>query len=209
MIKQKIFKFNFSKNFSHKNFYTNSTNINAFNGIFNKINNQIILIGPKKSGKTYLGRLWIQNNNSITYNNNSDYILKNKRNLFLDDIDKVINEEEIFYLINHCLINNLNLLVTSEKKLNNLNLKLNDLTSRLKILTVLEINQPDDEMLLHILTKLFIDKQFVINSKEIFNYIIKRANRSYEEMNVIVEKLDTLSLERKRQLTIPLIKEIL
>ena len=116
MIKQKIFKFNFSKSFSHKNFYTNSTNINAFNGIFNKINNQIILIGPKKSGKTYLGRLWIQNNNGITYNNNSDYILKNKRNLFLDDIDKIINEEEIFYLINHCLINNLNLLVTSEKK---------------------------------------------------------------------------------------------
>ena len=64
-------------------------------------------------------------------------------------------------------------------------------------------------MLLKILTKLFVDKQFVINSNDIFPYILKRANRSYEEMIFIVEKLDSLSLEKKRQLTIPLIKEIL
>ena len=64
-------------------------------------------------------------------------------------------------------------------------------------------------MLLNILTKLFIEKQFIINSHEIFNYILKRANRSYEDMFRIVNKLDTLSLEKKRQLTIPLIKEIL
>ena len=64
-------------------------------------------------------------------------------------------------------------------------------------------------MLLNILTKLFIDKQFILNSNSIFNYILKRANRSYEEMIKIVEKLDKLTLEKKRQLTIPLIKEIM
>ena len=64
-------------------------------------------------------------------------------------------------------------------------------------------------MLLNILTKLFIEKQFIINSDEIFSYILNRANRSYEDMFEIVNKLDTLSLEKKRQLTIPLIKEIL
>ena len=64
-------------------------------------------------------------------------------------------------------------------------------------------------MLLNILTKLLIDKQFVINSHEIFDFIIKRANRSYEEMFILVNKLDQLSIEKKRQLTIPLIKEIL
>ncbi len=67
----------------------------------------------------------------------------------------------------------------------------------------------DDDMLLNILTKLFTEKQFIINSHEIFNFILKRANRSYEEMFNIVQKLDTLSLEKKRQLTIPLIKEII
>ena len=84
-----------------------------------------------------------------------------------------------------------------------------DLISRLKSLDYFEISNPDDDMLLNILTKLFTDKQFIINSYEIFEFIIKRANRSYENMINIVNKLDNLSLEKKRQLTIPLIKEIL
>ena len=64
-------------------------------------------------------------------------------------------------------------------------------------------------MLIHVLTKLFIEKQFIINSHEIFQFILKTANRSYEDMYYLVKKLDTLSIEKKRQLTIPLIKEIL
>ena len=81
--------------------------------------------------------------------------------------------------------------------------------SRLKIFSYFKIENPDDDMLLNILTKLFSEKQFVINSYDIFEFIIKRANRSYEDMFKIVDCLDKLSLEKKRQLTIPLIKEIL
>jgi len=83
------------------------------------------------------------------------------------------------------------------------------LISRLKTFSYLRINQPDDDMLINVLTKLFVDKQFIINSKDIFQFIIKKTNRSYDNMIEIVKKLDTLSLEKKRQLTIPLIKEIL
>ena len=64
-------------------------------------------------------------------------------------------------------------------------------------------------MLLAILTKLLIDKQFIINSSEVFEYILRRVERTYHAINEVVEKLDILSLEKKRQLTIPLIKEIL
>ena len=64
-------------------------------------------------------------------------------------------------------------------------------------------------MLINILTKSFIEKQFIVNSHEIFQYILKNANRTYKDMLDIVNKLDKLSLEKKRQLTIPLIKEIL
>ena len=74
---------------------------------------------------------------------------------------------------------------------------------------LLEINNPDDEMLLTILTKLLLDKQFIINSNDIFDYILRRVDRSYKGIYDIVDKLDILSLEKKRQLTIPLIKEIL
>ena len=64
-------------------------------------------------------------------------------------------------------------------------------------------------MLLNILTKLLVDKQFIISTTDIFDFIIRRIDRSYESVNNTVDKLDILSLEKKRQLTIPLIKEII
>ena len=39
--------------------------------------------------------------------------------------------------------------------------------------------------------------------------IFVRANRTYYDIYLLVEKIDKLSLEKKRELTIPLIKEIL
>ena len=64
-------------------------------------------------------------------------------------------------------------------------------------------------MLSNILTKLLIDKQFIIKNHEIFEYILRRVDRSYQGIHDIVTKLDSISLQKKRQLTIPLIKEIL
>ena len=64
-------------------------------------------------------------------------------------------------------------------------------------------------MLINILTKLFVEKQFIVNSKDVFQFIIKNTNRSYDNILDIVKKIDILSFEKKRQLTIPLIKEIL
>ena len=60
-----------------------------------------------------------------------------------------------------------------------------------------------------ILTKLLIEKQFIIKNPEIFEFLIKRIERSYQSIYDLVDKLDKLSLEKKRQLTIPLIKEII
>ena len=106
-------------------------------------------------------------------------------------------------------MNKLKLLITSNIKINDIDFKFEDLSSRLKTFSNFEINQPNDEMLLTILTKLLIDRQFIINSNEIFEYILRRVERSYKGINEVVTKLDILSLEKKRQLTIPLIKEIL
>ena len=60
-----------------------------------------------------------------------------------------------------------------------------------------------------LMTKLFSDKQIIIKNKEIFDFIFNRVNRTYNDIFLFIEKIDSLSLEKKRQLTIPLIKEIL
>ncbi len=208
MIKQKIFTYKFNTNINDSNFFVNKSNYNAFNGLVSSNYNNSLLIGPKKSGKSFLGNIWLKKNNAIELKNNFEHIINCKKNVLIDEF-LFFEQENIFHIINNCNLNNLKILIISNKKINEIDFKFKDLSSRLKTFNSFEINQPNDEMLVTILTKLLIDKQFIINSNDIFEYILRRIDRSYNGVHDIVEKLDILSLEKKRQLTIPLIKEIL
>ncbi len=209
MIKQKSFNYKFNdNNYNELNFFVNKTNFYAFNALINNDTKFSFLYGPKKSGKSYLAKIWLKNNNAIEYNNNYETLLNLHSNILIDNLI-FYDQEKIFHIVNKCILNNSKILITSDIKINSIDFKFNDLSSRLKTFSNLEINQPNDEMLLAILTKLLVDKQFIINSNEIFEYILRRVDRSYQGINEIVKKLDILSLEKKRQLTIPLIKEIL
>ena len=209
MIKQKSFNYKFNDNDDKAhNFFVNETNFYAFNALINNNTKLSFLYGPKKSGKSYLAKIWLKNNNAIEYNNNYETLLNNSSNILIDNLI-FYDQEKIFHIVNKCILNNSKILITSDIKINSIDFKFNDLSSRLKTFSNLEINQPNDEMLLAILTKLLVDKQFIINSNEIFEYILRRVDRSYQGINEIVKKLDILSLEKKRQLTIPLIKEIM
>ena len=89
------------------------------------------------------------------------------------------------------------------------NFLLKDLISRLKTFNLLRINLPDDDLIINLIIKLLHDKQIIIKNKEIFHYILKRIERSYEDTFLLIENIDKLSLEKKRELTIPLIKKLL
>ena len=115
----------------------------------------------------------------------------------------------MFHLINHCKLNNLKIYFTSSIDINSYEFKFRDLYSRLREFYFLEIYTPDDEMCKMFMVKLFSDKQIIIKNKEIFDFIFNRVTRTYWDIYIFVEKLDKLSLEKKRQLTIPLIKEII
>ena len=208
MIKQKSFTYNFDDQFIEQNFFVNKTNFYAFNVLINNNSRLSFLHGPNKSGKSYLGQIWLRKNKAVQFKDNYKHFINNNMNILIDDIF-LFEEEEIFHIVNNCILNNLKLLIISNSRISETKFKFKDLSSRLKTFSNLEITQPDDEMLLTILTKLLIDKQFIINSNEIFEYILRRVDRSYQGIHEIVNKLDVLSLEKKRQLTIPLIKEIL
>ena len=206
--KQKIISYTFKDNISESNFFVNKTNFQAFNSLIHKESTFSFLYGPKKSGKSFLAHIWKNKYNANILSNNFEDLIKNKDDILIDDFHS-FDQEIIFHLVNYCILNNLKILITSSYKINNINFRFNDLPSRLKTFSILEINIPDDEMLLTILTKLLVDKQFIVNSNDIFEYILRRVDRSYKGIYDIVDKLDVLSLEKKRQLTIPLIKEIL
>ena len=71
MIKQKSFNYTFNdKDDNELNFFVNKTNFYAFNAIINNDIKCSFLYGPKKSGKSYLSKIWLKKNNAIEYKNN-------------------------------------------------------------------------------------------------------------------------------------------
>ena len=208
MIKQKSFNYHFHNEFSELNFFVNKTNYYAFNGLINHDHNLLFLYGPKKSGKSFLSNIWLNKNNAIEFNNNFEYLISKNSNVLIDNIS-LFDQEKIFHIVNNCILNDSKVLITSDIRVNQIKFQFSDLPSRLKTFSNLEIYQPNDEMLLTILTKLLIDRQFIIKTNDIFEYILRRVDRTYQSINDVVNKLDILSLGKKRQLTIPLIKEIL
>ena len=209
MIKQEIFTYQFEIDSTESNFYVNQTNYYAFNGLVNNNSTFSFLYGPNKSGKSYLSKIWQKINKSFEVRqDNIDFTINTNSNILIDDF-LLYDQEKIFYIINNCILNNFKVLITCNYKINEIDFKFNDLSSRIKTFSNFEINPPNDEMLLTILTKLLTEKQFIINTNDIFNFILRRVDRTYQGIYDIVNKLDILSLEKKRQLTIPLIKEIL
>ena len=209
-MKQIYFNYNLEPQLKIEDYFVSSSNIKSYNALIKDYKSKnIFLYGPKNSGKTHLGLIWKDKYNAIIFNNNIDIILNNKKNILIDNIFKNIIEEDIFHIINHSNLYNLNLLVTSNIFLNDYQFKLEDLSSRLKTFINIKIDLPDDDLLINLMIKLFNDKQIIIKNPKLFNYILKRVNRSYEKIFLLVEKIDNLSLEKKKQLTIPLIKNLI
>ena len=209
-MKQIFFNYNLKPQLKIDDYFVSSSNIDSYNALIKDYkSNNIYLYGPNKSGKTHLGLIWKDKFNGIVFNKNINTILNSKKNVLIDNIFNNIIEEDIFHIINHTSLYNLNLLVTSNILLNEYHFKLKDLSSRLKTFVNIKIDLPDDNLLINLMTKLFNDKQIIIKNPELFNYILKRVNRSYEKIFSLVEKIDSLSLEKKKQLTIPLIKNLM
>ena len=210
MTYQNYFNYNLKEIKDSFNFFVNSTNLESYNVLINNnLIKNIFLKAPNKSGKSHLINIWKKNNNAILYNYNLKEILDSKKNVAIDNLFINIKEEHIFHIINHCKNENLKIFITSNIDINDHNFKLIDLKSRLKTFYHVSILNPDDEMVKIILTKLLHEKQFIIKNPEIFEFLVKRIERSYQSIYNIVKALDNLSLQKKRQLTIPLIKEIL
>lgn len=209
-MEQTFFKYNLKSHLTIDDYFVSNSNRFSYNTLIkDQNNNNFFLYGPTKSGKTHLGSIWKKKFDALIYNNNLEEIINCKKNVFIDDIFLNIIEEDVFHLINHCYLNNLKMLVTSNNFLYEYIFKLQDLSSRLKTFINIQIELPDDELLINLMVKLFKDKQIIIKNPEIFNFILRRVQRSYEKIFLLIEKIDKLSLMQKRQLTIPLIKELI
>lgn len=83
-----------------------------------------------------------------------------------------------------------------------------DLKSRVLSSSSFMIDIPDEVALNTYLVKSFSESQLRI-SAEVTQYISKHISKSYKEVDIIANEIDNFSLEQKRNVTIPLVRDVL
>ena len=86
------------------------------------------------------------------------------------------------------------MILTSNKSINELNLKLKDLKSRLKNCLFAEIQKPDDILIQALITKNLADYQITIDSK-LIDFISKRITRSFTKIREFICTNDEITLK--------------
>ena len=214
MNQQKVLNFKFDNSYNEKDFILDSSNEKALL-FFNKFpdweNKLINLVGSEKSGKTFLLKILNKKNDFYYLNtfpeNNEEFDKLFNFERFLLDLNE-LDELKFFSILNHCIINDKYLVVTSLVPLTKLNLSLPDLKSRIKQFYILNIDIPSDQLIYSLILKFFSDNQVVIK-KELIEFIVKKIDRSYPRINQFLVKLNDLSIERKKKIDFKLINEII
>jgi len=96
----------------------------------------------------------------------------------------------------------------SDKPLNSIEFNLKDLQSRISSISAMSFAELNDEEK-RILMELIFNKRGISIDNSVLSYALERSSRNLENIINLVQKIDEYSLSKKRNITVPLLKEIL
>ena len=215
-LNQLIIKFDYDQNFKDQDFYVSKSNEYSFkllNSWPKWEKNFLNLIGEKFSGKTHLINIFLKKFKGIKIEASdiNNHILKEIKifeNVVVENLNKDINENLFYTLLNIIEQDNKYLIVTSKKPIVDFSYELDDLNSRSKNFLLSSIEKPDDDLMFALILKNFSDRQISID-KKLIDFIIKRIDRSYGKIFDFIYKIDEISLKRKKAIDFKIIKEVL
>ena len=213
---QLIFNFPFTTNYFEEDFFVSSSNFEAYKLIETWPkwpSRNINIYGPTGCGKSHLASILKKKINSFFINasdisNNSLALIKLKECLIIDNYENNIEENLLYTIINQTHQSNQYVIINSDQPISSLEIKLEDLKSRLNSFSIITIDLPTDDLIKVVLTKNFSDKQIQIDNK-LIDFILKHINRSYEDIFNFIKKIDELSLSTGKSININLIKKVL
>ena len=199
--------------YGRHDFIIGESNIEAVKWVDNfsksKVNG-LVIIGPVASGKSHLIST-LKNKYKIL---EAEDINKEKINilelkdLIIENIEKIENHYFFLHVINIVKEKKFKVLLTSRVPIKDLDIRLEDLKSRLLAYSHSKILLPTDDVLRGIIIKISKDKGLLL-SDNVINYILSHLERSYSIINSFINELDQLSLIRKKKITIPFIKMLI
>ena len=224
--KQLTFPWNKENKSSFDSFYTTKLNKQLLFLLKDEaLKEDLLIYGAKDSGKTYLLQALC---NQFNNQGKSSFFLPMRQaiELSVDILDSLENIELVcidgieslvgnkaweiglFNLINRSFNSNNRLIFTSAKNIDGMNFELKDLDSRLRKIQSHELHSLADDDILSALKHIANLRSIELGSKEA-QYLLTYADRNISDLVQILESLDQLSMEMKRKITIPLIKEVI
>lgn len=150
-----------------------------------------ILTGPRKSGRSLLGRIFVRNSGGRLFDNAEEH-----------------DEEQLFHAWNDAQARRKPLLIIADAPPPVWQVKLPDLRSRLAATPHISIGEPDDELISDLVTKLLEDRGIVLPT-DLAAYLVPRIERSYVAVQQVVDLLDRAVLSTHRRMTIPVARKAL
>lgn len=216
-MKQLILPFKLLPALNAKDFVVSASNEEAYLWLTrwpNWPNQCLAIYGDKGCGKTHLSHIY-QTNTKANYLEAQKFndisletLLEASNHFILDDAHLLKRDEKLFHFYNHLLLTKGSLLLLSQTPPAHWKTNLPDLRSRLVSILALKIHPPDEALLSQVIEKLFNDLQLKVE-ESVIRFLLNHMERSFESAYLWVEMLNGLSLTQKRNITIPLIREIL
>jgi ATPase involved in DNA replication initiation len=165
----------------------------------------VVLAGPIGSGKSHLAAIWATRSGAARISalgaDPAAIEAASAGPVLIEDIDRTgFDETALFHLINAVRTAGTSMLITTRLWPAAWKVTLPDLSSRLKAATIVEIGEPDDELLAQVLVKLFADRQIVADDR-VVAYLVARMERSLAAARRLVARIDEIALARRAPIT--------
>lgn len=150
-----------------------------------------LLTGPRKSGRSLLGRIVVRKTGGRLFDNAEDH-----------------EEEDLFHAWNDAQARRKPLVIVADAPPPRWAVKLPDLRSRLAATPHVAISPPDDELLHALILKLLGDRG-IAAFPDIAEFLVPRIERSYVGVLKVIDALDRAVLSNHKRLTVPVAKRAL
>ena len=150
-----------------------------------------LLTGPRKSGRSLLGRIFVRKTGGRLFDDAEDH-----------------EEEDLFHAWNEAQQKRRPLLIVADAPPPRWEVALPDLRSRLAATPHVAIGAPDDALLGALILKLLGDRG-VAAPPEIAEFLVPRIERSYVGVLKTIDALDRAVLSHHKRLTVPVAKRAL
>jgi chromosomal replication initiation ATPase DnaA len=202
-------------NFTSYSYFVSESNATAYTLVEQWPNwpaKRYVVYGPKGYGKTHFGHILRDLTEGVFLSANhitpeTLETIQPKKPYIVDDIQDIDAPAQLFHFYNLTVENDCHVVYLSTAAPGQYDMGLLDLNSRFRSLALIEIPQPDEPLCKAIIKKVFSDLQITVG-EEVVDYMLGHMSRNLSDIHTSIQLMNQRSLEEKRKITIPFIKEL-